>query len=275
MSATIEATTTGRLGTTTPTTRVAPRQAVRNALTVAWRNLAAIRHNPLELLDVSVQPIMFVLLFAFVFGGAMAGSPQAYLEYGLAGIIVQNALFMSLYTAMGVNTDLGKGVFDRFRSLPIARSAPLAGRIAADVVRQVWGIAVLLGVGMLIGFRVTTGLPEVLLATGLVVLFVIAFSWFPLLIGIKVDSPEKVQMFGFVLVFPLTFASGAFVQVDTMPGWLQGFVRVNPVTQLSDAVRALLTGGAWGEPALISLLWAVGFAAVFAPLAIRALRRRA
>ena len=224
------------------TTRVAPGQVLRNSLTIAWRNLAAIRHNPLELLDVSVQPVMFVLLFAFVFGGAMAGSPQAYLTYGLAGIIVQNALFMSLYTAMGVNTDLGKGVFDRFRSLPIARSAPLAGRIAADVVRQVWGIAVLLGVGMLI--------------------------------GIKVDSPEKVQIFGFVLVFPLTFASGAFVQVDTMPGWLQGFVKVNPVTQLSDAVRALLTGGTWGEPALISLLWAAGFAVVFAPLAIRALRRR-
>ncbi len=274
MSATIEATTTDRL-TTTPTTRIPPRQVLRNSLTIAWRNLAAIRHNPLELLDVSVQPIMFVLLFAFVFGGAMAGSPQAYLAYGLAGIIVQNALFMSLYTAMGVNTDLGKGVFDRFRSLPIARSAPLAGRIAADVVRQVWGIAVLLGVGMLIGFRITTGLPETLLAVGLVLTFVIAFSWFPLLIGIKVDSPEKVQIFGFVLIFPLTFASGAFVQPATMPSWLQGFVKVNPVTQLADAVRALLTGGSWGEPALISLAWAVGFAVVFAPLAIRALRRRA
>ncbi|HEY7281857.1 MAG TPA: ABC transporter permease [Actinomycetota bacterium] len=259
----------------TVTPRVTPGQSLRNTLTIAWRNLAAIRHNPLELVDVSVQPIMFVLLFAFVFGGAMAGSPQAYLAYGLAGIIVQNALFMSLYTAMGVNTDLSKGVFDRFRSLPIARSAPLAGRIAADMVRQLWGIAVLLGVGMLIGFRITTGLPETLLAVGLVVAFVIAFSWFPLLIGVKVDSPEKVQMFGFVLVFPFTFASGAFVQPGTMPSWLQGFVKVNPVTQLSDAVRALLTGGSWGRPALISLLWAVGFVAVFAPLTIRALKRRA
>jgi ABC-2 type transport system permease protein/oleandomycin transport system permease protein len=218
---------------------------------------------------------MFVVLFAFVFGGAMAGSPEAYLQYGLAGIIVQNALFMSLYTAMGVNTDLTKGVFDRFRSLPIARSAPLAGRIAADVVRQIWAVAVLLAVGMLIGFRITTGFTDTLLAIGLVLVFVIAFSWFPLLIGVKVDAPEKVQIFGFVLVFPLTFASGAFVAVDTMPGWLQGFVKVNPVTQLSDAVRALLTGGSWGEPALISMLWAVGFAVVFAPLALRALRRRA
>jgi oleandomycin transport system permease protein len=256
-------------------TGVGPAQVLRNTLTIAWRNLVAIRHNPLELLDVTVQPLMFVLLFAFVFGGAMAGSPQAYLAYGLAGIIVQNALFMSLYTAMGVNTDLGKGVFDRFRSLPIARSAPLAGRIAADVVRQLWAIAVLLGVGMLIGFRITTGLPETLLAVGLVLAFVIAFSWFPLLIGVKVDAPEKVQIFGFVLVFPLTFASGAFVQPDTMPSWLQGFVKVNPVTQLSDAVRALLTGGAWGKPALISLVWAAGFAVAFAPFAIRALRRRA
>ncbi|HYU56574.1 MAG TPA: ABC transporter permease [Actinomycetota bacterium] len=254
---------------------VGPGQALRNVLTIAWRSLVAIKHSPMELVDLSVQPLMFVVLFAYVFGGAVAGSPQAYLEFGLAGIIVQNAMFLTLNTAMGLNNDLSKGVFDRFRSLPIARSAPLAGRIAADVVRQLWGISILLGVGMLLGFRIHTGVPEVLLAVGLVLVFVLAFSWLPVLVGVLVNSPEKVQVFGFVLIFPLTFASGAFVQVDTMPGWVQAWVKANPVTLMSDALRGLLVGGGYGRPALQALAWAAAIAAVFAPLAARALRRRA
>jgi len=257
-----------------PSTRVRPAQALRNTLTIAWRNLVAIKHSPMELVDLSVQPLMFVLLFSYVFGGAMAGSPAAYLEFGLAGIIVQNAMFLTMNTAMGLNTDIAKGVFDRFRSLPIARSAPLAGRIAADVVRQLWSVAILLGVGYLIGFRIHTGVVETLAAVGLLLVFVVAFSWLPVLVSVLVDSPEKVQVFAFVLIFPLTFASGAFVQVATMPGWMQAWVKVNPVTSLSDALRALLVGGTAAGPVLQTLAWAAAIVAVFAPLTLRAFRRR-
>ena len=254
--------------------RVGPLAAVRHALTIAWRSLVQIRHNPMELGDLSLQPLMFVLLFAFVFGGAIAGSPKAYLQFGLAGIIAQNALFLTMNTGVALNADLTKGVFDRFRSLPIARSAPLAGRIAADVVRQVWSMAILLGVGMLLGFRVGTNPLGVLGAFALLVVFALAFSWIPVLVAMLVDEPEKVMMLGFVFVFPTTFASSAFVPLATMPGWMQAWAKASPATLLVDAVRGLLVGGRVAGPALGALGWAVAIAAVFAPLALRAFRRR-
>ena len=255
-------------------TRVGPLAAVRHALTLAWRSLVQIRHNPMELGDLSLQPLMFVLLFAYVFGGAMAGSAKAYLQFGLAGIITQNALFLTMNTGVALNADLTKGVFDRFRSLPIARSAPLAGRIAADVVRQVWSMAILLGVGLLLGFRIGTNPVAALGAVALLVAFTLAFSWIPVLVAMLVDEPEKVMMLGFVFVFPLTFASSAFVPVATMPGWMQAWVKVNPTTLLVDAVRGLLVGGEVARPALGALAWAAAIAVVFAPLALRAFRRR-
>jgi oleandomycin transport system permease protein len=256
-------------------TRVDPLAAVRHALTIAWRSLVQIRHNPMELGDLSLQPLMFVLLFAYVFGGAIAGSPKAYLQFGLAGIICQNALFLTMNTGVALNADLTKGVFDRFRSLPIARSAPLAGRITADVVRQVWSMAILLGVGMLLGFRVGTNPLGMLGAFALVVVFTLAFSWIPVLVAMLVDEPEKVMMLGFVFVFPMTFASSAFVPLATMPGWMQGWAKASPATLLVDAVRGLLVGGPVAGPTLGALAWAVAIAAVFAPLALRAFRRRA
>jgi len=157
--------------------RVGSLDAVRHTLTLAWRSLVQIRHNPMELGDLSLQPLMFVVLFAYVFGGAIAGSPKAFLQFGLAGIICQNALFLTMNTGVALNNDITKGVFDRFRSLPIARSAPLAGRIAADVVRQVWSMAILLGVGTLLGFRIQTNLVGVLGAVLLLLVFACAFSW--------------------------------------------------------------------------------------------------
>jgi oleandomycin transport system permease protein len=254
--------------------RISPPAAVRHALTLAWRSLVQIKHNPMELIDLSLQPLMFVLLFAYVFGGAIAGSVQEFLQFGLAGIIAQNALFLTMNTAVALNSDIDKGVFDRFRSLPIARSAPLAGRITADVVRQVWSAGILLGVGILLGFRIGTGPAGVLGAFALLIGFNLAFSWLPVLVGMLVDAPEKVQAFGFVVIFPLTFASNAFVPTATMPGWLQGWVKVNPVTLLSDALPGLLVGGDVAGPALGSLAWAGAIAAVFAPLALWAFRRR-
>ncbi|WIM97975.1 ABC transporter permease [Actinoplanes oblitus] len=248
--------------------------AVRNTATLAWRTLVQIKHNPVELIDFSIQPVMFLLLFTYVFGGQMAGSPQEYLTFALAGIIVQNLLFATMNTGVGLNTDISKGVFDRLRSLPIARFAPLAGRIVADVIKQGWAVALLLGVGMLLGFRITTGPVEVLGAFALLLGFALAASWISVLVAMLVDEPDKVQIFGFVLIFPITFASSAFVRPETMPGWLRGFVRINPASVLSDAVRGLLTGGPVARPVLESVLWALALLAVFAPLSVRAFRRR-
>ncbi|GAA1559241.1 ABC transporter permease [Streptomyces globosus] len=250
-------------------TRARPFAALQQTATMAWRSLVSVKHNPLELVDYSITPIMFVFLFTYVFGGQMAGSPQEYLQYALAGIIVQNTLFMSMYTAMSLNTDLTKGVFDRLRSLPIARSAPLFGRIAADLAKQLWAMLLMIGLGTLLGFRLTGGLGGFLAATVLLLLFAAAVSWTAVLIGMLAGDAEKVQVYAFTFIFPITFTSSAFARVDTMPGWLQAWVNVNPVTHLSDAFRGLLLGTPAGGPVLWSLAWAAAITAVFMPLAMR------
>jgi oleandomycin transport system permease protein len=254
--------------------RVSPVVAVRNTATLAWRTLVQIKHNPFELLDFSVQPIMFLVLFTYVFGGAIAGSTAEYLTFGLPGIIVQNLLFATLNTGVGLNTDISKGVFDRLRSLPISRWSPLAGRIVADMIKQAWAFGLLLGVGMLLGFRVGTGPLAVLGALGLLLVFGFAASWMSVLVAMLVSEPEKVQIFGFVLLFPLTFASNAFAPTESMPGWLQAWVRVNPVSILADATRGLLTSGPIATPVTQSLIWAAILLVVFAPISVWAFRRR-
>ncbi|MFI7447889.1 ABC transporter permease [Nonomuraea sp. NPDC049714] len=254
--------------------RVGPGATVRQTLTLAWRSLVQIKHNPWELLDLSIQPIMFLLLFTYVFGGAISGSTGDYLQFALPGLLVQNALFYTLSTAIGLNTDITKGVFDRLRSLPIARTAPLAGRIIADTFKQVWAFALLVGFGMVLGFRISTGVAGLLGALVLLVIVALAMSWMSVLIGLKASSPEKVQMIAFSVMMPLTFTSSALVSPDTFPGWLRAWSDVNPVTHLSDAIRGLLIGGDVASPAMISLLWSAGFVVVFAPLAIRVFRSR-
>jgi ABC-2 type transport system permease protein/oleandomycin transport system permease protein len=256
------------------TPRVTPLDGVRQVFTLAWRSLVQIKHNPMELLDLSVQPIMFVLLFTYVFGGAIDKSPEAYLKFMLPGIMVQNALFATMTTGFGLNIDLTKGVFDRLRSLPIASWSPLAGRILADTVKQAWSIALLLAIGMILGFRVENGPLGLLGAFALLLAFSLAAAWISVLVGVLVSEPEKVQIFGFTVIFPLTFTSNIFVPTVTMPGWLQAWVKVNPVTTLADALRGLLVTGSASGPIIKSLLWGAGIAIVFAPLALRALRRR-
>jgi oleandomycin transport system permease protein len=243
-------------------------------MTLAWRTLVQIRHNPWELGDLGFQPIMFVLLFTYVFGGALEGSTGAYLIFALPGIIVMNMLFVTMYVGMGLNTDLTKGVFDRLRSLPLARWAPLAGRITADLLKQAWSIALLLGVGALLGFRIGTSVLAVLAAVVLILVFALAFSWVSVLVGVLAKDPEKVQIFGFTALFPITFVSNVFVKTETMPGWLQAFVKVNPVTLLADACRGLMVGGPVAGPVVGSLLWAGVIIAVFAPLSLWAFKRR-
>jgi ABC-2 type transport system permease protein/oleandomycin transport system permease protein len=253
--------------------RVSPIEGLRHTLTLTWRVLVQIKHNPMELMDFSVQPIMFVLLFTYVFGGQMAGSPSEYVQYMLAGIMVQNALFATLNTGMGLNIDITKGVFDRLRSLPIAQAAPLASRILSDVAKQAWSITLILSIGMLIGFR-PDGVFGVVQAFALVLIFTLAFAWVAVLIGLIVSEPEKVMIFGFTTVFPLSFTSTAFVRIETLPGWLQAWAKVNPVSNLADAARGMMGTGPVAGPALKSLLWAVAIMAVAAPLAVRVLRRR-
>lgn len=254
--------------------RVSPAEGLRQTMTLAWRTLVQIRHNPWELGDFSFQPIMFVLMFTYVFGGAISGSTGEYLTFALPGIIVMNMLFVTMYVGMGLNTDLTKGVFDRLRSLPLARWAPLAGRITADLVKQAWSVLLLLGVGAILGFRIGTSVVDLLAAVALILVFALAFSWVAVLVGVLAADPEKVQIFGFTALFPLTFVSNVFVPAETMPGWLQAFVNVNPVTLLADASRGLMVGGPVAGPVAGSLLWAGVILAVFAPISVWAFKRR-
>jgi len=255
--------------------RVYPLEGLRQTATLAWRTIVQVRHNPWELGDFSIQPIMFVLLFTYVFGGAISGDTTSYLHYALPGIIVMNMLFVTMYVGTGLNIDLTKGVFDRLRSLPIARWAPMAGRIIADQVKQAWSIVLLLGVGMILGFRVGTSLTATLAAVALLLTFALAFSWVSVLVGVMAKDPEKVQLFGFTALFPVTFVSNVFVPTETVRiGWLKAFMENNPVSVLADATRGLLTGGPVTTNAIQSLLWAALIVAVFAPLAVWRLKRR-
>jgi oleandomycin transport system permease protein len=257
--------------------RVGAVNGLRQTLSLAWRTLVQIRHNPTEVIDFSIQPVMFVLLFTYVFGGAIGGSPHAYLMFALPGIIVQNSLFTTLNTATGLSTDLEKGFFDRLRSLPIARFAPLAGRILADLAKQAWALVMLYGIGAILGFRFGAGSGRpfgVLAAAGLVLVSTLAISWALVLVSMLAANPEKVQIFGFVVLFPITFTSDAFVRTASMPGWLQAWSKANPVSVISDAVRGLVVSGPAGRPVVESLLYAAAFTLVFAPLAVRAFKRR-
>jgi oleandomycin transport system permease protein len=260
--------------TTDVADRVSPLKGLQQAVTLAWRTIVQIRHNPWELGDYSFQPILFLVLFTYVFGGAISGSPGEYLRVALPGIVVMNMFFVTMYVGMGLNTDLTKGVFDRLRSLPIARWAPLAGRIAADLVKHAWSVLLLLAVGYLMGFRVETSFLELLAMVGLVLVFALAFSWISVLVGVLARDPEHVQLFGFTVLFPITFVSNVFVPTETMPGWLQPVVEANPVTLLSDAARGLLVGGPVAEPVLWSLAWAAGIMLFFAPVSVFALKRK-
>jgi oleandomycin transport system permease protein len=262
----------GPLGVLSP--RVGPLQGLRQTFSLAWRTLVQIKHNPTELIDFSIQPVMFLLLFTYVFGGAIGGSPHAYLMFALPGIIVQNSLFTTLNTATGLSTDLEKGFFDRLRSLPIARFAPLSGRILADIAKQAWAVIMLLVIGYILGFRIGTGPLGLLAAVGLVLISTLALSWALVLVAMLAANPEKVQIFGFVTLFPITFTSDAFVRTASMPGWLQAWSKANPVSLIADAMRGLMVSGPVARPAVESLLYAAGFTLVFAPLAVRAFKRR-
>jgi oleandomycin transport system permease protein len=253
---------------------VSPTRAARHGLTLAWRSLLKLRHSPDQLLDVLLMPITFVVVFVFLFGKAVAGDWHAYLQFVLPGIAVQALLFASMGTALALNADLRTGIFDRFRSLPIARSAPLTGHLLGDLVRYAVSLVLLFGFGAALGFRTHGGPLAVLAGCGLIMLFAFAVCWIAALVALLARSPGSVQGLAFLVIFPLTFGSNVFVPTVDLPGWLQAWVKVNPVTQVSNAARGLLLDQPPGHAVTASLLWTAGILAVFAPLAVRAYRRQ-
>jgi oleandomycin transport system permease protein len=258
---------------TTTESRV-PR-ALRHALVMARRNLVKTARTPEQLIDVTVQPIIFLLLFVYVFGGAIThGSTHGYLEFLLPGLMGQGVAMGSVALGQNMNADIEKGVFDRFRSLPIARSVPLVGAVLADFFRYLIMCAMFLGFGYVMGFRIATDPLSALAAVGLTIAFALCFCWISVFVGMKVRTSGAVQGVMFLLVLPLSFGSNTFVQATTMPGWLQAFVKVNPISQLVGAVRGLMVSGPVAGHVLWSLCWMAGLLVVFVPLALRAYRRR-
>jgi ABC-2 type transport system permease protein/oleandomycin transport system permease protein len=251
------------------------RWTVSDALAMTRRNLIRYTRIPSLLVFSTVQPVMFVLLFTYVFGGAVRGLPPGikYIDFLMAGIFVQTSMFGSTQTGVGLADDLSRGMVDRFRSLPMARSAVLAGRTLSDGVRNAFVVVLMTVVGVLIGFRIHAGLVPALGALVLVVAFGFAFSWVSAAIGLLARDAETAQTASFVWIFPLTFASSVFVPLLTMPGWLQGFARANPVTNAANALRALTLGGPTTRPVLYTVAWIVGILVVFMPLATMRYRK--
>jgi ABC transporter DrrB family efflux protein len=248
--------------------------AVSDAITIAWRNLKAMLRTPQVLMFSTIQPIIFVLTFRYVFGGSITppgGIP--YVDFLMPGVFVQTVAFGAMNTGIGLSEDLHKGLIERFRSLPMARSAVLAGRSLADLVRNFFVVLMMIVVGFLVGFRIHAGVVPFVASIALLLLFSFAFSWIFALVGLGVPNAEAAQAASFPVLAILVFASTAFVPIDGMPGWLQAYNRVQPVSVVVKAQRALSIGGDTATPVLYALLWIVALTAIFAPLAINRYRR--
>jgi ABC-2 type transport system permease protein len=250
-----------------------PPSALAAVLTLGWRAMLKIKHVPFQLFDVTIMPVMFTLLFTFIFGGALAGTPAEYIQFLLPGVLVQTILFITVYSGVGLNTDIQKGLFDRFRSLPMWQPSPVLGALVGDLFRYTVASGVILTVGLILGFRPQGGVVGVLLAFALVLLFSSALSWIWIIIGMLVKTPESVMTTSFIFLMPLTFASNIFVRLETMPAWLQFVVGHNPVTHLTSASRGLMHGQeVWADT-----VWVLGasliITLVFAPIALRMYHR--
>ncbi len=250
-------------------------QLIADSLVMAERNLVRLPRSPDLLIGFTIQPVMFVLLFAYVFGGAIVTPGYDYVDFLIPGIIVQNIAFGGFVTALGLAEDLTKGLIDRFRSLPTARASVLAGRTLADVVTNTLSIVVLVVTGLIIGFSFNASAPEIIGGVGLLLLFGFAFSWIFALLGMLVSSPEAANGVGFTLIFPITFISAAFVPVESMPAGLQDFAEVNPITVVVNAMRALWLGAPAGNDIWGAVAWSIALIVIFAPLAVAKYRRTA
>ena len=247
-----------------------PGQAV---LTFTWRSLLKIRHVPEQLLDAVLYPVLFVLMFVYVLGGAISGTPEDYLQFALPGILAQTIIFLTIYTAMTINADIQKGVFDRYRTQPVWRPAHLVGALLADMLRYGIATALTLVVGLVLGYRASGGVLGVLASVGLLFLFCFALSWMWLVVGLKVRTPSAVQGVSVLILFPLTFVSSAYAPPETMPTWLQAFVNVNPVTHVVDTLRDFMNNEATLSGVLILLGMTALIIVIFAPIALRIYNR--
>ena len=243
------------------------------ALTFGWRAMLKVKHVPEQLIDVTITPVMFVVMFTYLFGGAIAGSTSEYLHYILPGILVMSVLFTTVYSGVALNTDLTKGVVDRFRSLPIWRPAPLVGALLGDSVRYVIAGTVIIVLGVILGYRPGAGIGGAIAALGLVVAFAFGLSWVFTTLGLLMRAPNAVMNAGFMGLFPITFLSNVFVDPSTLPPVLEAFVNVNPTSILATASRGLMEGNAHGGDIAISLAVAAALTAVFAPLTTRLYRK--
>jgi ABC-2 type transport system permease protein len=248
--------------------------AVQACLAFGWRGMLKIKHVPEQLLDVTITPILFLVMFTYLFGGAVAGSTGDYLQFLLPGILAQSVLFTTVYSGVALNTDVTKGVVDRFRSLPIWAPAPLVGAVLGDSVRYVVASTLVVVLGVVLGFDPAGGITGVLLAMLLVVVFAFGLAWVFTTLGLVLRSPNAVLNTGFMALFPLVFLSNIFVQPTTLPGALEWFVGINPVSHLVTATRELMAGDTTFAHVARVLAAAAGLTAVFAPLTVRLYRRR-
>ncbi|MET9595217.1 ABC transporter permease [Streptomyces sp. NPDC006516] len=254
--------------------RPARPSALSASFTFGWRAMLKIKHVPEQLFDVTVFPIMMVLMFTYLFGGALAGSTEGYIQFLLPGILVMSVVMITMYTGVAVNTDIAKGVFDRFRTLPIWRPAPMVGYLLGDVVRYLLASVVMLTVGIVIGYRPDGGVLGVLAGVALLLVFSFAFSWIWTMFGLMLRSEKSVMGVSMMVIFPLTFLSNVFVDPRTMPGWLQVFVNNSPVTHLAAAVRELMAGNWPATDIAWSLGWSALFVVVFGSVTMRLYNRK-
>src|SRR5688572_18632069 len=247
--------------------------ALSNALVFGWRAALKFKHVPEQLFDLVMTPIMFTLLFTFVFGGALSGSPGEYLQVFLPGILVQTVVFNSVYSGMGLSTDLGKGLFDRFRSLPIWSLAPFAGLMVGDILRHLIAGLIILTVGLILGYRPEAGIIGVIGGFALLIVIGLGMGWVFIVLGLLVRTPSTVMTMGFAFIFPLVFASNIMVQPETMPGWLRAFVDVNPVSLMTSAIRGLMAGNATVSDVLLALIGPAVLTVLLAPVTLWLYRR--
>ena len=248
--------------------------ALAASLTFGWRALLKIKHVPEQLFDVTAFPLIMTLMFTYLFGGALAGSTREYLQFFLPGVMVTSVVMITMYTGVGLNTDIEKGVFDRFRTLPVWRPAALVGMIFGDVLRYILAATVIMGVGLALGFRPEGGLMGVVAAIALLVVFSFAFSWIWTMFGLLLRSEKSVMGVSMLVLMPLTFLSNVFVDPRTMPGWLQAFVDVNPISHLVTSVRSMMAG-AWDMPEITwTLLASAALVLIFGTLTMRLYNRK-
>jgi ABC-2 type transport system permease protein len=243
-------------------------------LTFGWRAMLKIKHVPQQLFDVTMFPIMFTLLFTFLFGGAISGSPSAYAQYAIPGILVQTVVFITMYTGVALNTDIQKGVFDRFRSLPIWRTSVITGALFADIARYMFAAVVVFILGLLLGFWPEGGVLGVIAAFGIMLLFALSVTMVWTILGLTMRTPESVMQVSMMVLFPLVFCTDIWVPADTMPGWLQVVVDLNPVTKVVDAVKGLMMGNVETGDVGWALLACAATIAIFTPITMRLYHRK-